>query len=118
MIPHLAASGAEALDLVRGGDPLDAAILDMQMPEMDGLTLAAEIRKLRATQSLPLVILTSFGRRESEAQMGLFAAFLTKPIKSSQLYNALIGIFAGQSAETALPVMPGQIDPHLSAQLP
>jgi hypothetical protein len=39
--PLLATSGTEALDLIRGGDPLDAAILDMLMPEMDSLTLAA-----------------------------------------------------------------------------
>ncbi|HDQ73248.1 MAG TPA: PAS domain S-box protein, partial [Chloroflexi bacterium] len=52
---------AEALDWVRQGEPFDVAILDMQMPEMDGLMLARAIRQVRDTQHLPLVMLTSLG---------------------------------------------------------
>ncbi len=87
---------AEALDWVRQGDPFDVAILDMQMPEMDGLTLAQEIQRIRNAQALPLVMLTSLGSREAkqEAQTAEFAAFLTKPIKASHLYEILVQIFA------------------------
>jgi PAS domain S-box-containing protein len=86
----------EALDWVRLGDPFDVAVLDMQMPQMDGLMLAQEIQRIRDAQILPLVMLTSLGSQEvkDEAQGPEFAAFLTKPIKASHLYNVLVQIFA------------------------
>ncbi|HHE70736.1 MAG TPA: response regulator, partial [Chloroflexi bacterium] len=96
MLPQAAGSGPEALEWIRQGDPFDVAILDMHMPEMDGLTLAAEIRKYRDHQTLPLVMLTSLGQRVGGVRGLEFAAYLTKPVKPSQLYNVLLGIFAGQ----------------------
>jgi CheY-like chemotaxis protein len=66
----------------------------MQMPVMDGLTLAKEIHKLPATASrIPLVMLTSLGRREI-GEESEFTAFLTKPIKPSALFDTLVSIFS------------------------
>jgi len=97
MRPRAAASPREALDWLRQGDAFDMAILDMQMPEMDGLTLAREIRKLPgANAMLPLVMLTSLGRSEVKEDEDLFAAFLTKPIKPSSLFDALVSICTGR----------------------
>ncbi|MCA1723754.1 MAG: response regulator [Thermomicrobia bacterium] len=70
-----AAEGATALEWIRRDDPFDVAILDMQMPDMDGIALAAAIRMHRDAATLPLVMLTSMGRRESGDQAH-FAAFL------------------------------------------
>ncbi|MBI2940779.1 MAG: hypothetical protein HYY04_10115 [Chloroflexi bacterium] len=56
---------------------------------MDGLALATEIRRLRHVRSLPLVMLTSPGWHEADPRLSEFAAFLTKPVKASQLYNTL-----------------------------
>ena len=88
----------EALDWVRQGEPFDIAILDMQMPEMDGLMLAQSIQQLRDARQLPLVMLTSLGGQESslgaEEKAVDFAAFLNKPIKASHLYEVLVQIFA------------------------
>ncbi|HWA86960.1 MAG TPA: response regulator [Opitutus sp.] len=81
-----AASGAEALAWLRSGETFDATILDMQMPEMDGVMLAREIRRFSA---MPLVLLSSIGRRESVEERGLFAARLNKPAKPSQILDAL-----------------------------
>jgi signal transduction histidine kinase/CheY-like chemotaxis protein len=98
MWPQDTASPAEALAWIqagiRDGDPFDIAILDMQMPEMDGLTLAREIRREHDAQALPLVMLTSLGQQEVEVEEGEFAAFMSKPVKPSQLYDALVDIFA------------------------
>jgi PAS domain S-box-containing protein len=107
MIPRETGSPTEALAWIRRGDPFDAAILDMQMPEMDGLALAGEIRRFRDPRVLPLVMLTSLGRREEDVHAGVdFAAHLTKPIKASQLYEALMRAF-GEMSEEVRPVGPG-----------
>ncbi len=95
MIGVETASPREALDWVARGDSFDAAILDYQMPEMDGAQLAAEIRKQRDARALPLIMLTSFGSKDIATNP--FAFFLTKPIKPSQLYNALVGVLAENS---------------------
>ncbi|MCC6457157.1 MAG: response regulator [Caldilineaceae bacterium] len=59
MRPTLAASGAEALALVRGQARFDIVVIDMQMPGMSGLTLAKELRKLVA--ELPIVMTSALG---------------------------------------------------------
>ncbi|HEU0248526.1 MAG TPA: response regulator, partial [Gaiellaceae bacterium] len=107
IVPRDTGSPTEALEWIRRGDPFDAAILDMQMPEMDGLALAREIRRFRAARVLPLVMLTSLGRRKEDVEAGVdFAAHLTKPIKASQLYEALMSVF-GEISEEARPVGAG-----------
>jgi signal transduction histidine kinase/CheY-like chemotaxis protein/HPt (histidine-containing phosphotransfer) domain-containing protein len=98
MIPHTVASGTEALHCLKHGKRYDIAILDMQMPEMDGLALATEIRKLDLSSPFPLVMLTSMSKPEKMEQSiaANFAAFLNKPVKQCQLYNMLVQIFGGQ----------------------
>lgn len=121
MLTKAAESGSEALDWLRQGEPFDMAILDMQMPKMDGLTLAAEIRKQPDYQKLPLVMLTSIGRPEGEHAPAPvdFAAFLTKPIKQSHLYNVLIHILGGQPIQVKTKrATPPQINPQLAVQFP
>jgi CheY-like chemotaxis protein len=71
----------------------------MHMPEMDGLTLASEIRRYRDADALPLVMLTSLGRRtEDRDPRAEFAAMLTKPIRGSQLYDAVAAAVGAQPA--------------------
>jgi PAS domain S-box-containing protein len=89
---------AEALGWIRRGDPFDIAILDMQMPAVDGVTLAAEIRSCRDARDLPLVLLTSLGLRHDATGKVDFAAHLTKPIKPSQLYDTLMDVFRAAPA--------------------
>jgi PAS domain S-box-containing protein len=93
MITRETGSPVEALAWLRHGDPFDMAILDLHMPEMDGITLGQEIRKLRDAKALPLVMLSSVGARDADADQVEWAAYLTKPIKQSQLFNTLAGIF-------------------------
>ena len=118
MLARDTASAAEALDWIRRGDPFDLAILDLQMPEMDGVSLAHELRAQRDAQVLPLVLCSSLGRTESDVDGGLFAAQLPKPLKPSQLYDALLGIFAGQAPLTRKPETPSGLDPEMAQRLP
>jgi CheY-like chemotaxis protein len=91
----IAASGKEALNQIRAGGVFDVAILDMSLPDMDGITLAEEIHRYR--RNLPLVALASVGQhRPSE----FFAASLTKPVKPVQLYDTITGVLAGQPTQT------------------
>ncbi|HSR31327.1 MAG TPA: response regulator, partial [Anaerolineae bacterium] len=120
MLPKATGSPAEALDWIQQGVPFDVAILDMQMPEMDGLKLAAKIRDARPDPMLPLVMLTSLGQRESGTNDIQFAAFLTKPIKPSQLYNVLVGIFArdAQPADERTVAARASFDTQMARRLP
>ncbi len=95
---------SEALQWLRAGDPFDIAILDFQMPGMDGLMLAHEIRHLRDAETLPLVMCTSIGRRLTDADSFDWAAFLTKPIKASQLFDALVNALEEETDSAPLEV--------------
>ena len=89
-----AMSGVQALEkLSHTPQPFDIAILDMQMPEMDGLMLAQQIRKNHGSV-MHLLMLTSLSRQQTVIEPGLFAAYLVKPVKSSQLFDCLIDIFS------------------------
>jgi PAS domain S-box-containing protein len=101
MVLRATESPSEALEWIRRGDAFDAAILDMQMPDMDGLELAREIRRSPAGRLLPLVMLTSLGRRDVDEGVK-FVAQLTKPIKASQLYEVLMRVF-GEIPDDASP---------------
>ena len=103
---------------VRDGLQFDVAVLDMQMPEMDGATLALELRGTEGGRDLPIVVLTSLGRRAEDERHGVdYAAYLTKPIKASQLYDALVGIFAGQLTRVVAPP-PVVADKSLAERVP
>ncbi len=90
---------SEALEWIERGDPFDIAILDMHMPQMDGVVLARAIRKKRDAATLPLIMCTSLGRNPSDVAAVEWAAYLTKPVKQSQMFNVLAEIFASETEE-------------------
>jgi CheY-like chemotaxis protein/HPt (histidine-containing phosphotransfer) domain-containing protein len=91
------ATAVEALEWLEEGEIFDLAILDMQMPEVDGIELAMRIRQLPApARNMPRIMLTSSGRHNAPELNNLFAAYLNKPIKPSRLFNILVTIFSGQ----------------------
>jgi CheY-like chemotaxis protein len=96
MHAHATESGAEALKLLNLRGHFDLAILDMQMPEMDGLILAQKIREFTEYQHLPLVMLSSLSisKAEIEAARVDFAATLNKPIRQFQLQDVLAQILS------------------------
>jgi CheY-like chemotaxis protein len=90
-----AASGQLALEMLRTAAmrdaPYDLALLDMQMPGMDGLELARRIKADPALATLPLVMpasITQRGHEELVQQAGI-AAYLTKPVRQSHLFDCL-----------------------------
>ena len=98
MVPETFESPLEALETIRRGVAFDLAILDMQMPDMDGLQLGSAIRAVRSAAELPMIMLTSLGRRDVGADRVGFAAFLNKPIKSAALHDVLRYALGGLDA--------------------
>ncbi len=94
MEPVAVEGGAEALALIDAGEQFDVAVLDMMMPRMDGVELAREIRRRRSRRELPVLLLTSLGRLPQTAAGSEFDAQLAKPLRASQLYNALVRLLA------------------------
>jgi len=87
---------------VERGEPFHLALLDMQMPKMDGVTLARAIKEDPSIASVRLLMLTSLGRRgdaEKAREAGI-AAYLTKPIRQSPLFDCLT-LVLGPSREVA-----------------
>jgi two-component system, sensor histidine kinase and response regulator len=90
-----AEDGPGALEALRSaaqdGELPDLAILDMQMPGMDGMELARQIKTAPNISATRLVLLTSVGRRGEgqEAIQAGIEAYLTKPVRQSELYDAL-----------------------------
>jgi signal transduction histidine kinase/CheY-like chemotaxis protein len=98
-----AESGPRALEMLRAaaarGEPYDAAVVDMQMPVMDGLALARAVKADPAIADVRLILLTSIGQTGSEADYeGLIDACLTKPVRQSQLYDCLAQAMARSRA--------------------
>ncbi|MDZ8139885.1 MAG: PAS domain S-box protein [Nostoc sp. DedQUE04] len=119
METYAAKSGKEALVKLAQGTQFDIAILDMQMPEMDGITLARQIRKQSGCQNLPLVIMTSLAKVETFSDFNdvQFAAALSKPIKHSQLYDVMTGVLGNQPRIGSISHFP-LVDRHLGDRLP
>lgn len=91
----------DALGAIDGGGRFDIALLDMMMPEMDGATLARAIRDRAPSASIPIVILSSLGRPLGPDGADLYAAYLTKPIRPSQLHDTLMEVLAEQPVRVA-----------------
>ena len=105
MLPVTASSSQEALKWIQRGDDFDVAILNMNMPGIDGLTLAKEIRK--NNDILPIVMLTRVGEH---VPSDLVDRSLNKPIKPSQLHDVLMGVFGKNPIqENALPIVKNEM---------
>ena len=119
MMSSVVSSGAEALQRLEQDGPFDVAILDMQMPEMDGLTLAKLIRQQSSQPNLALVMLTSVGWFNTASEGIDFAAFLNKPVKQSQLHDVLARVVGGQPMPVrAQPASSTSFDLHLAERCP
>ncbi|HEY8994020.1 MAG TPA: PAS domain S-box protein [Lacunisphaera sp.] len=100
-----AAGGHEALKILRAavaaGKPYDVALLDMQMPEMDGLSLAKAIKSDPVISSTRLIILTSLGHVMSKQELKNIGieAYLVKPVKQSRLFDCLVDVVGQTQAE-------------------
>lgn len=95
MIPREASGGREVLALEEAGVRVDLVLLDVQMPDMDGYTLAGELRSHRP--DLNIIILTSLADHDRSRLKNLrLSRFLTKPLKATVLYKTICAAVAGR----------------------
>jgi two-component system, sensor histidine kinase and response regulator len=98
--PSAAEGGRAALaELARAheaGQPFRLVITDMQMPELDGITLSGEIRKSPAFGAVPILLLSSVGQQGEAARCRqlAIAGYLTKPVQPSELLDAILSAVA------------------------
>jgi CheY-like chemotaxis protein len=119
MLPRTASSAEQAVQLLLGGETFDLALLDVELPDLDGFRLAEEIRKLPGKLLMPLVLLTPLGVKADVPEvirLG-FSSCLAKPLKPVPLYESLVRVISGtepshQTSPAAKPEAP------LAKQLP
>lgn len=115
-------SGRSALACLQQGAAFDLVIIDLRMPQMNGLELAQAIHQLPQWSKLPLVLMSSLDRSElGEVNNDQhFAGILSKPPKRSQLFDTLVEIFDRQSQPSAIPVSSAsnQLESQLAEQHP
>jgi signal transduction histidine kinase/CheY-like chemotaxis protein len=95
-------SPVAALEHLRGDPSFQLALLDYNMPEMNGLSLARAIRALTGADRLTILILSSGGLSGAEATIAasLVQGTLSKPIRQSHLYDSLVNAIAGRPSRT------------------
>ena len=103
-----AESAPRALEILREAsardEPFELVILDMMMPDMDGIQLARAIKADKAIRSARLVLLTSMGLRgdAAEARRSKIEAYLSKPVRQSELYNCLATVMGKRGSGDVL----------------
>ncbi|HZL63825.1 MAG TPA: response regulator [Thermoleophilia bacterium] len=108
----------DALHAARAaGDPYRVVILDMMMPEMDGEALGEAIKADPELAGSELVMMTSMGSRGDAGRLEAlgFAAYLTKPVKQSQLFDCLMVVLSRRERRGQTPVTPRIITRHALA---
>ena len=90
-------SGAEALEQAPSFGP-DIAVLDLGMPEMDGMTLARRLRETMGERAPSLIALTGFGQPadRTRARQAGFDAYLVKPVGPEELERTIERLRAGE----------------------
>ena len=120
MIPQVFDKPAEVLSWLEGGPQVDVAILDFQMPVVDGCQLAREIHSFDKYKELPLILLSSSlpSRGMGISSVDEFAVRLMKPIKQADLFNALTTALGKIKTVTKSLRQNKIFDPAMAARLP
>ena len=92
MKPQAARNAEEAMSLLSREGGFVLAILDLHMPDVDGMTLAQRIRGIEAVQGLPLILLSSSLVQSKDDPARLFNVRLMKPVRQSKLFDSIVRI--------------------------
>ncbi|HMP81732.1 MAG TPA: response regulator, partial [Verrucomicrobiota bacterium] len=115
-----ATTGNQALSSVAKEQPFDAIILDLQLPDVDGFDLAAEIRKLPAGNAAPLLFMSSARLRSDDtrpAELGV-SVMVHKPVRPAQLLDVLCRAMSVQLQREKKSAPVPALDTTLAQRLP
>ena len=111
-----AANGAQALELLRGGETFDVILLDAALGTESGTMLAADIRALMPGNETPIALMSPFGIRP-ECPPGI-AGCISKPVRPANLQKALLQALSGVKSEPARAAEATRLDRNLAERLP
>ncbi len=125
MEAYACADSTDAIRWIERGDPFDLALVDYQMPHINGVTLARSLRRHRSRQQLPIILLSSM-MVDTRSEADIIDTTMLKPIKPSQLLEAITALFAQspsqpqllQSPPTQLPLTPVPTQPSTPSDTP
>jgi len=127
---HVAAAGMRASSAVDGidgleqlraaareGDQYEVAVIDMKMPGMDGIELAARIHSDPSLENVRVVLVTSLHSSDElrRARLAGIQAYLSKPVRRGELFRAMAQVLGGTAMEAPAP--PAQTLPRFRARV-
>jgi CheY-like chemotaxis protein/HPt (histidine-containing phosphotransfer) domain-containing protein len=120
MVVEHAGNGREAFALLARCAPFDAAIVDLQLPDRDGLSLAAEMRHQPNGTNLPILLLSSIRVRSDDPRPGELGitVFIHKPVRPSQLLDALCRAMSVQVAKEKKSPLTPTLDINFARRFP
>jgi CheY-like chemotaxis protein len=88
-----------ALNIIRQGKPFDLGLIDMKMPDMDGISFGKELQQMLGEGALPLVLYSSIGHMLSRTEINkYFKAHVNKPIRHDLLLQKMSNILGEEPA--------------------
>ncbi len=114
------ASSKEALDLVSGGERFDAIVLDLQLPEMDGLTLAQFVRRVPGCEATPILLMTDVRLRSDDRRPSAIGVslFIYKPLRPAQIFDALVRAVENMPRTEKKAPVSSEFDATMAERLP
>jgi CheY-like chemotaxis protein len=96
LVPRATTSPQEALLWIERGETFDLALIDQQMPELNGSDLIASIRRAVPIERLPILLLTPLGHIRPPAELGATAT-IVKPLKPATLHQLVFDALHGRT---------------------
>lgn len=112
LIPVIASSGKQGLEIMTKQSDIDLVLVDMQMPEMNGVEFARELKN--RDKQVPVILLSSVGD-DRELNASLFASVLTKPVRQNTLYKHILEQLSNNKIRTLVPTPERADDLSLTA---
>lgn len=114
------ATSKEALDILSANERFDAIVLDLQLPEMDGLTLAQFVRRVPGCETTPILLLTDTRFRSDDTRPGAvgISLYIYKPIRPAQVFDALVRAVENKPRTDKKAPVSSEFDSTMAERLP
>ncbi|WP_333820455.1 response regulator [Ohtaekwangia sp.] len=111
LVPVVAESGAQAIEILSHGSDIDLVLVEMQMPGMDGMVLSQTVRQLYPT--LPIVLISVGGDESSKKHPDIFSSAVSKPIRQEKLSQHILSALLNRGDASMVDKAPAK--PKLTA---